>query len=297
MEEHKRRVSTDFKRPRRLDLNAPLLSTRRHPGSYISRNEGKEEKPCCLSNNFQGKLQDTSDGIPFCWEQAPGKPKNRNINTDSDIDTPRLSIPPSRWHPPQEEQSSVTEDNSLDRDTDDCEADVDTTNYHDIYSDAVEVLSLTEAMDIVEKKAEKHHHDHNQNHDHDHHGLDGFNLDSQGMNGDVSPSYIIERFLPDATALAAASVLSVSGNLTRKLCNHPDACNVADRLQRSYSLTKGGCGLELLFPWRYKHNLCGVKSPVKHGCSPDLHLQTQCDVKHKGSSRLVKHFGPVKKHT
>ncbi|KAL5740334.1 hypothetical protein ACOSQ2_029514 [Xanthoceras sorbifolium] len=296
MEEHKRGASMDFKCPRKLDFNAPLLSTRKHPGGYI----GGEEAACC-SYNLQGKLQDTSDRIPFCWEQAPGKPKKRstdNIYVNSDADTPRLKIPPSRWHPPKKEV--ITDDHSLDHDIDEgCDADVDNdddydddeeNNYDDIFSDAVEVMSLTEAMDIVEKEAEKNHH---------HHGLDGFNPDTLGTNNSISPSYIIERFLPDATALAASSVLSVSKNLSRKLpyvYNHPDACNVPGGLQRSYSLTKGGCGLEMLLPWRIKHKICGIKSPVRHG-SANVHLQPQCGGdKNKGSS-IVRHFGDIKKHT
>ncbi|KAK0584635.1 hypothetical protein LWI29_016440 [Acer saccharum] len=305
MEEQKRRASTDFKFPRKLDFNAPLLSTRRHPG-------GGGEEACCSSNS-QGMLQDTSERIPFCWEQAPGKPKKRsttdNIYADSDNDTPRLKIPPGRWHPPNEEL--VIDDFSLDLDheiDDGCDADLDNddddddeddNNYDDIFADALEVLSLTEAMDIVEKEAENHH---------QHHGLDGFNLDTLGTNnGSISPSYIIERFLPDATALAASSALNVSKNLSRKLppyvCNHPDACNVVPGggggLQRSYSLSKGGCGLEMLLPWRIKHKICGVKSPVRHGsATANVHLKPQYGDKNKGiSSSLVRHFGNIKKHT
>ncbi|KAJ4704371.1 Protein of unknown function (DUF688) [Melia azedarach] len=230
---------------KKLDFNARLISTKRPSGFH-------EEEMC-------SKFQDTSDRIPFCWEQAPGKPKDSdrsdNIQDCETDQTPRLRIPPGRWHPPRE-FTSTSDDLQFFRNLhqdDGCDADIDddygADNNEDIFSDAVDVLSLTEAIDIVEK-AEKGH------------GLDGFNLESLGHDESISPSYIIERFLPDATALAASSVLSLSKNLSRKLpYNSSQAC-VPQAARRSYSLPKG-CGLEMLFPWRMKHRICGVKSPVR----------------------------------
>lgn len=247
---------------KQLDFNAPLLSIKRH-GSSIG------EENCCTNNSRGiGKFQDTSDRIPFSWERIAGKPKDSeksdSIIQDDDV-TPRLRIPPGRLrHHSRREitssyndsqffqaQQEFSQDNS-------CEADVDDDygdKNDDLFSDAAEVLSLTEAMDIVEK-AEKGH------------GLDGFNSESLGYNQCISPSYIIDRFLPDAAALATSSVLSVSESLKKLPCNHPQAC-VPQAVRRSYSMPKG-CGLEMLFPWRIKHRICGVKSPVRQRSSANV---------------------------
>ncbi|KDO56743.1 hypothetical protein CISIN_1g035889mg [Citrus sinensis] len=231
MEEEKGKAMDIACPGKQLDFNAPLLSIKRH-GSSIG------EENCCTNNSRGiGKFQDTSDRIPFSWERIAGKPKDSE-KSDSIIQD-------------DDAQQEFSQDNS-------CEADVDDDygdKNDDLFSDAAEVLSLTEAMDIVEK-AEKGH------------GLDGFNSESLGHNQCISPSYIIDRFLPDAAALATSSVLSVSESLKKLPCNHPQAC-VPQAVRRSYSMPKG-CGLEMLFPWRIKHRICGVKSPVRQRSSANV---------------------------
>ncbi|CAB4280297.1 unnamed protein product [Prunus armeniaca] len=91
---------------------------------------------------------------------------------------------------------------------------------------------------------------------------------------------IIERFLPDATALAASSApqLNVSHiSSSNELCYpwnypEPEACVSRTVCRQSYSSPKG-CGLHVFFPWSMKHKLCGVKSPVS--------AQAHWSIKHK----------------
>lgn len=116
----------------------------------------------------------------------------------------------------------------------------------DDFSDAMETFSLSAAIDMVES-AEMEKRNGNM--------LNGMELDS---GGNQSPSFIIQRFLSDAKALAVSSGL-------------PIPKNVSD--QRKPQMINGepkGCGLGLdgLLPWRTKQKQkqkppCGVKSPVR----------------------------------
>ena len=253
------------KRSRKLNFNAPLLSTRR-PGGDIS------DKVSCT--NSLGGWKDSSNGIPFCWEQAPGKPKNleRSNNID-EAETPRPKPPPGRWRPPKEatngDHDQAFHDHYHDHD-EGCVADVDDyddDDNDDVFSDAMEVLSLTEAIDIVEK-AEKFHgsSDRLKSKSLEPSDLDGLNLESLGHSDHCpSPNFIIERFLPDATALAASSVLNMSKTKLPYLCNNSEQspCISQAVIKRSSFSSPKHCGLEMLFPWRMKHKLCGVKSPIR----------------------------------
>ncbi|KAJ1419310.1 hypothetical protein SESBI_15267 [Sesbania bispinosa] len=182
----------DLKRPRKLNLNAPLLSTRRL-GSVV--------KDTSCSASSLGTAQNTSERVPFSWEKAP------------------------------------------------------------------------EALDIVQKRSENAHSDNNE----------GLKLKLAESNGYQSPTYMINRFLPDATALAAASTLHFPSNLDGKVC---DTCNYQEcyhsgSARHSYASSPKGCGLELLFPWRMKHKLCSMDSPVLP-CSTNMQ-------KHQRSSKQKKH--------
>ncbi|GLT66156.1 hypothetical protein SLA2020_385400 [Shorea laevis] len=200
----------DVKRPKRLNFNAPLLSTRRTGG-----HSGIEER------------RDTSNRVPFCWEQAPGRPKNpeRRDGINDEAETPRPRLPPSRWRPPIESTYNGDAREKEDENGDD--------------------LSLTEAIDILERG--------------EHFPVsDGFNSEDSSSDGskNPSPNFIIERFLPDATALAAAfSALNPNEKL-RLAYDYPETL-----------VTKAdppkGCGLEILLPWHVKHRVCGVKSPIE----------------------------------
>ncbi|OMO84986.1 hypothetical protein CCACVL1_10499 [Corchorus capsularis] len=247
------------KRPRKLNFNAPLLSTRR-PALVVDHSFS--DKVSCT--NSQGGWKDSSNGIPFCWEQAPGKPKKnleRRNDVVDDAETPRPKPPPCRWRPVPDQNH----DEGCDADVDDFDDNDDDND--DVFSDAVEVLSLTEAIDIVEK-AEKFH-GYSSDGFKSKSDFDGVNLDSLEQSDHCpSPNFIIERFLPDATALAAASALNMSKAKVPYLCNYSESppCVSQAVIKRRLSSPKG-CGLEMLLPWRMKHKLCGVKSPIKESCS------------------------------
>ncbi|KAI4353415.1 hypothetical protein L6164_002367 [Bauhinia variegata] len=251
-----------FKRPRKLDLNAPLLSTRR---LGCSIDAVAADTSCSSNSAVAGK--NTSERVPFSWELAPGKAKDVD-RSDSmqDEGTPRLKLPPSLWHPRQDQVSSeppADDDDDDKRDLDDkdegCDGDIDND---DVFSDAMDVLSLSEALDIVQK-SEKPRSDNS----------DKLRLKIAQDRGNDSSDYIIRRFLPDATALAASSALHFADSMD------PEAYHAATA-RGSYVESPKGCGLEIFFPWRMKQKLCSVKSPILH-CSTNLQ-------KHRGGSKQKK---------
>ncbi|XVE97130.1 hypothetical protein REPUB_Repub02eG0284200 [Reevesia pubescens] len=263
------------KRPRKLNLNAPLLSTRRPgAGGHIS------DKVSC-TNSMVG-WKDSSNGIPFCWEQTPGKPKNLERNNIDEAETPRPKPPPGRWRPPKEATNGDHHDEGCDADVDDYDDDDDND---DVFSNAMEVLSLTEAIDIVEK-AEKFHgsSDGLKSKSLEPSDLDGFNLEMslEHSTDCPSPTFIIERFLPDATALAASSALNMSKTKLPYLCNYSDQSTYVSQavMKRSTFSSPKHCGLEILLPWRMKHQPCGVKSPIKEIRSTNI-VQPKTSTKQK----------------
>lgn len=257
----------DLKRPRKLNLNAPLLSTRRLGFSVVAADTS------CSSNSLC-TVQNAGERVPFSWEQAPGKPKDvileRNDSTQ-DCDTPRPTLPPCLWHQTKEaSEAEVHDSNHAFHDQDDDD------NKDDVFSDAMDVFSLSEALDIVQKKSENVHSDKNKN--------DGLRLKLAESNGYQSPTYMINRFLPDATALAASSALHFPCNLDKRVCDTCSyhECYISGSSRHSYaSNSPKGCGLEVLFPWRMKHKLCAMKNPVLP-CSTNLQ-------KHQHSSKQKKH--------
>ncbi|GMH10208.1 hypothetical protein Nepgr_012049 [Nepenthes gracilis] len=217
--------------PQKLDLNAPLLSTR-HPGGIISYTDSLGGGSCDLSNR-----------VPFSWEQTPGNPKdNRRSDTsteDNKVVLPLPKPPPVRWHNP-----SYYQNHRVDEDDD---GDSDDENEDDgVFSDAVDLFSLCESLSIAEGT-------------HRGNGLEGLNLESDGNRS--SPNFMLERFLLAATALAASSSSSTVAAAPRNR-NY-----VAERgTGQAYSSPRG-CGIDFFFPWRTKHRLCGVKNHFRIGCS------------------------------
>ena len=272
-ENKKIRLTMDFKRPRKLNLNAPLLSTRRLGYSAVADTS-------CSSYSL-GTVQNTSERVPFSWEQAPGKPKDmeRSDHSTQDGGTPRPRVPPCLWNQPKEAGEADADNSDVafhDQDDDGCDGDDDDDNKDDdVFSDAVDVFSLSEALDIVQKRSENAHSDNNE----------GLRLKLEASNGYQSPTYIINRFLPDATALAASSSLHFPSNFDNKVC---DSCSYHEcylssgSARHSCASSPKGCGLELLFPWRVKHKLCSMKSPV-------LPCSTNLQKHHEHSSKQKKH--------
>ncbi|KAF7146137.1 hypothetical protein RHSIM_Rhsim04G0175600 [Rhododendron simsii] len=188
---------TATKCPRKLDYNAPFLSTRRPSstnGLRLSRRSSR------------GSWFDTSNRVPFSWEQIPGKPKALEECDTLDINVLPPKLPPSRWHPPK----------------------VTTKIRESTYCN----------------------------------GLGRADSEIEETRGALSPSFIIQRFLPDAAALAASSssALAIAKNLNNRL---PQSSNSSrgSCVSQPYPSPKS-CGLEVFFPWRLKPKPCGLKSPV-----------------------------------
>uniref|UniRef100_A0A5B7BQT0 Uncharacterized protein n=1 Tax=Davidia involucrata TaxID=16924 RepID=A0A5B7BQT0_DAVIN len=218
--------------PKKLDLNLPLLSTRRPNG--ITSVE-------MSSTNSPGVSSDVCNRIPFSWELTPGKPKDMDTNDTHDTVVPPPKLPPGRCFPPVEAikmdhgDQHRRHDDGCDGDVDDDDDDDDTD---DFFSYAIDMLSLYESIDIVDTAGE-------------------VNLEREECSGNQSPNFMIRRFLPDATALAASSALTVSRNL-----NNYHEGYVSRTVGESNSSSKG-CGFDIFFPWSMKHKPCGVKSPVR----------------------------------
>ena len=247
---------------RKLNFNAPLLSTKRLGYSDFA-------VPSCLSNSLD------TVRVPFSWEQSPGKPKDsEKVDSIDDVETPRPRLPPCLWRPikvaaePDENNSVI----AFDKD-DGCDGDDEDDNNKktDVFSDAFDVLSLSEAFDIIQQSETKARSESN----------DGLRLKLSEFNGDQSPTYMINRFLPDANALAASSVLHFSNDFDK---NHGVCLGGSDR---NSCASPKGCGLGLLFSWGMKHKFCSIKSPVLP-CSTNAHNhmhnsknKKQCSSVHK----------------
>ncbi|XP_057502267.1 uncharacterized protein LOC130786057 [Actinidia eriantha] len=218
--------------PRKLDYNAPFLSTRRPSGAtnlQLSRTNSKDV------------WRNMSERVPFSWEQTSGKPKNLETIDTHDMILPPLKLPPGRLHPPKE-TFKVNNSDGFRNDDDGCDGDVEDEDDDDAFSDAIDMFSLS-GSNFIENFNQAN-------------WLGGINSEIEHSSAQ-SPSFMIRRFLPDATALAAASSgLAISKNLNKI----PQTKNYRER---SYVSSPKGCGLEMFFPWRMKHKPCGLKSPVR----------------------------------
>ncbi|KAL1199791.1 hypothetical protein V5N11_013054 [Cardamine amara subsp. amara] len=239
----------DMNRSRRLNFNAPFLSTKRH----------------VTQEKLPGQFQEAS--VPFCWETSPGMPKNSSLmKHDSESETPRLKLPPGRLK---------VHGNGENEDFDDASESLTPARllrlkkrdnqvyFHQTNQDVVDVLSLTQAIDMVEQPK-----DSVSESDDGSSGGGGSNgyltMESTERSEDMSPSYIIERFLPDAAALAA--VTSAASQKRKKKLSYLNAATV-----RQSCFSPKACGLHVLLPWSTMHRICGVKnafSPSSHN-----HLQ------------------------
>lgn len=252
--------------PKKLNFNARFLSTRRL--ANLNTNNNTNQLSYTNQQDYSNSCNTSSiDRIPFSWEQAPGKPRfvNTRQNSHDNVEdiTPRLKLPPSWSCPPRETQ--LNDDND-----DGCDGDVDDDNYDDNDDggeevigyrdydtsslDEMDVFSLSEAIDIVERsqKFEKQ----------KNHSLKQKLEESK--NEYQSPNFIIQRFLPDATALAAssASLNSFNQSCSTNKTETSEAQPVVH--SHSYSSDPKGCGFQVFLPnWHMKSRICGIKSPVK----------------------------------
>ncbi|PON94325.1 hypothetical protein TorRG33x02_097990 [Trema orientale] len=237
--DHDHHIDQNY-RPRILNFNAPLLSTRRPP-NYPTNSIEVLSCPSLRRRNSTS----VNDRVPFSWEKAPGKPKDDHKNDNDTFhdqnDTPRPKLPPGLlWR--YRQKSGVYNDNNDDIDNDDgCEADVEdeedenddvfNDKEDEVFSDAVDVFSLSEAIDIVERSEKAR----------EMKTTDGLKLK------------IIEDSRSGAAARAHHGYGRKTTSVTRSITR-----------TTSYSSSSKGCGFEMLFPWRVKHKwICGVKGPVR----------------------------------
>lgn len=255
--------------PGKLNFNAPLLSIRRPIGTNRLQ----------IPNANSLRLSwDNCERIPFSWEQTPGKPKDMTEASDTEnIDNilpPKP--PPGRWLPAKEAlwECDNKVDSKREYDEDGCQGDGDDEDRSayedckddDVSSNALDIFSLAQSVDTVEtwdKLRRK---------------LMIGNLDKDDLKGggigSHSPNFMIQRFLPDAKALAAASsalALSKDINENKYPKSNTSTCTGSiTSVSRAINLRESklsasnskGCGLDIFFPWRLKPKPCGTKCPV-----------------------------------
>lgn len=136
-------------------------------------------------------------------------------------------------------------------------------HFHKNKQDAVDVLSLTQAIDMVEHPKDSVTESDDGSSGGDSNGY--LTMESTERSEDMSPSYIIERFLPDAAALAA--VTSAASQRRKKKLSYLSASATV----RQSCFSPKACGLHVLLPWSTKHRICGVKNAFSP--SSQIHLQ------------------------
>ncbi|KAL7092687.1 hypothetical protein ACP275_12G179400 [Erythranthe tilingii] len=223
MEENKKQI-LQGQRPQKLNLNAPLLSTRR-PFSLHETNT--------TTSNYSSNM------VPFSWERIAGEPKDKETSDDSiePPPPPPPKLPPGRWQPPVVEEVNGATDHAFDGfyDVDEEEE----YGHSDIFSLAESIVNDVEVNCATTN-------------DRSSTILDGYCH---------SPNFIIQRFLPDAQALAEASVVKKKVPFSTSPHANGSLSRAVSINRRSYHSPKG-CGLGGLFPWKMKAKPCSVKSPV-----------------------------------
>lgn len=261
MEEEEKETVNFEKCPGKLNFNAPLLSIRKTTG--INRLQIPRANSLRVS-------WDNCERIPFSWEQTPGKPKDMTEGSDTNnVDRiPPPKTPPGRWLPMKGALLECDNKVGLQCDYDDgCEGDVDEDGRSayedckdddgDVSSNALDIFSLAQSVDTVETWGELRRKLMNGN-------IEKDDLKRGTGTGSHSPNFMIQRFLPDAKALAASSALAIKENkypISNSTLSVPRA-SISLREPTFSTSNSKGCGLDIFLPWRSKYKLCGVKSPV-----------------------------------
>ncbi|KAK4432254.1 hypothetical protein Salat_0987500 [Sesamum alatum] len=250
MEEKKKQIPHG-ECPRKLNLNVPLLSTRRPFGVT------DDHMLMLPISNTTSK--DTCNMVPFSWERIPGEPKDKEQDDDlgNIDDVPQPPRPPPGWWQPQvmEELNSATVDQCSDYYDGICDADEE-NGHNERFSDAIDIFSLAESVDDddieVNCEATK--------------DISSAISEPDGYNN-ISTNFIIQRFLPDAQALAEASVVNKKLPFPSSPYSYGSFSRGVSIRKSSYQSPKG-CGLRSFFPWRMKPKPCSVKSPVCDAIAP-----------------------------
>lgn len=234
----------------KLDLSAPLLSTRR-----------SSEKPLSSTNIPPQLSLEIFNRVPFSWEQSPGKPKEMVTNIEI---VPPPKLPPCMWHTRKEAITSTKVYDEVYIDNDDHDDDNDVRNdNHDVFSDALDVFSLGESIDdMIETEHRKSNTSTNME-------VVEESYDWSTNNRPSVPNFIIQRFLQDAKELAISSALE---NNRKNLLDDEEIGS--NKLPKAAS-----CGLDMFFPWRIKPKPCCVKNSVV-AVSPRMRRQWSNRDKH-----------------
>ncbi|WOL18648.1 hypothetical protein Cni_G27445 [Canna indica] len=265
-----------------LVLYAPLISTRRSSSSVSTNSVGgsnSARRPSAPSSS-------ATQRVPFSWESSPGVPKfSRQGRLPPDVfdDEQPLPLPPKLLHNSGEDDSTFTNVNvqvnlkdELDAYKSSAGSDDNDDDDDDIFSDALEKISLSEKFDLACR-------------------LSSFNdmaLHENDRNVPRSPSFIMNRFLPAANALANSSFRNDGVHLNRRAPSSSSSsydlqkevikarikhrASVKARLQVPFDpyvetrteLPSMACGLMLFFPWSFKPTVCGFKSPARSQGTP-----------------------------
>ncbi|OUZ99147.1 Protein of unknown function DUF688 [Macleaya cordata] len=216
--------------PRKLNFNAPILSTRRR----------------IRTTNIDADRADTScnnERVPFSWEEVPGTPKGTFREDFHVYDKPTPKLPPGRSFSPNETGGACAGAGAGDSGGGGgCDGDSDDT------SDGIDVHSLS-SLDVEPAESI-------------YRRLDSLDLEIIEGSSNQSPNFIIRRFLPAANALAFSYANST--NMVPHSQTQTEECGSRSSIGERYSEPKA-CGIEHFFPWRKKLTPCGLKSPVRGG--------------------------------
>nr|DAD22570.1 TPA_asm: hypothetical protein HUJ06_024033 [Nelumbo nucifera] len=197
---------------------------------------------------------------------------------------PPPKLPPGRWRPLTkvacgDDDDKLVDDNNDDEDDNstDCDDNTDADDDEVLSSDVIDDnFSLSESIDIVGSI------------NLGVRGLEHEGLEMVESRGNHSPSFIICHFLPAADALASSYSISSKKKMHKRVpsssayhfsSDDDDDGLISDiqvpetekfihprsTLARLYTLVKA-CRLAPFFPWRMKHTLYGLKSPIGMAC-------------------------------
>ncbi|KAJ1686679.1 hypothetical protein LUZ63_018069 [Rhynchospora breviuscula] len=227
-----------------LQLDSPRLPSARRSVSSVDTNTNQ---PNLTRDDSLSKI---CMMVPFSWESSPGVPKvlsQRDPFSDKELDHVPPKLPPCRWHP-----SKGGVNNDCDH-----ELSEGSSDYGDAFSDAFDRVSLTEQLGIAGRLS----------------SFRGLGLKDKEELRNQSPSFIMDRFLPAANAIASSSVVKtpkrraqknkpIKGELPIPQTNNDMAQMVplSQNVEIHKEMSSRACGLMVFFPWKMKPIVCGFNN-------------------------------------